>query len=64
MLQELRILDTQENKDDEFIMVTRITNEVTEKTKTIRTAKLELFTLAASMEGGNKASVVEGVANL
>ncbi|KAI9271708.1 hypothetical protein BDA99DRAFT_433479 [Phascolomyces articulosus] len=50
--------------DDEFIKVTRIINEVAEKTKTIRTAKLELLTLAASMEGGNKASVVEGVANL
>lgn len=68
MLQELKILDTQENEelfnDDEFIKVTRIINEVAEKTKTIRTAKLELLTLAASMEGGNKASVVEGVANL
>ncbi|CAO3698168.1 unnamed protein product [Rhizopus stolonifer] len=68
ILQELKILDTQENEelfnDDEFIKVTRIINEVAEKTKTIRTAKLELVTLAASMEGGNKASVVEGVANL
>ncbi|KAL0087505.1 hypothetical protein J3Q64DRAFT_1638767 [Phycomyces blakesleeanus] len=68
MLQELKILDTQENKelfnDDEFIKVTRIINEVAEKTKTIRTAKLELLTLAASMEGGNKGSVVKGVANL
>ncbi|KAI9262268.1 hypothetical protein BDA99DRAFT_510744 [Phascolomyces articulosus] len=45
-------------------IVTRIINEVAEKTKTIRTAKLELLTLAASMEGGNKANVVEGVANL
>ncbi|KAL0080223.1 hypothetical protein F4703DRAFT_1796558 [Phycomyces blakesleeanus] len=68
MLQELKILDTQENKelfnDDEFIKVTRIINEVAEKTKTIRMAKLELLTLAASMEGGNKGSVVKGVANL
>ena len=68
MLQELNMLDTQENEelfnDDEFIMVTRIINEVAEKTKTIRTAKLELLTLAASMEGGHKGSVVEGVANL
>ncbi|CAO3629898.1 unnamed protein product [Mucor hiemalis] len=68
MLQELKILDTQENEeafnDDEFIKVTRIINEVAEKAKTIRTAKLELLTLAASMESGNKASVVEGVANL
>jgi len=63
MLQELKILDTQEKEelfnDDEFIKVTRIINEVAEKTKTNRTAKLELLTLAASMEGGNKASVVE-----
>ncbi|KAI7889048.1 uncharacterized protein EV154DRAFT_483462 [Mucor mucedo] len=68
MLQELRILDTQGSEelfnDDEFIKVTRIINEVAEKTKIIRTAKLELLPLAASMEGGNKASVVEGVANL
>lgn len=68
MLQELKILDTQENEelfnDDEFINVTRIIIEVVEKTKTSRMAKLELLTLAASMEGGNKASVVEGVANL
>ncbi|KAG2214883.1 hypothetical protein INT45_009576 [Circinella minor] len=68
MLQELKILNTQEDEelfsDEEFIKVTRIINEVTEKRKTIRTAKLELLTLAASMEIGNKASVVEGVANL
>ncbi|KAI7855098.1 hypothetical protein BDC45DRAFT_568445 [Circinella umbellata] len=61
ILQELKILDTQENKelfnDDEFIKVTRIINNVAEKTKTIRTAKLELLTLAASMEGCNKASL-------
>ncbi|RCH81573.1 hypothetical protein CU098_002751 [Rhizopus stolonifer] len=65
---KLKILDTQENEelfnDDEFINVTRIIIEVVEKTKTSRMAKLELLTLAASMEGGNKASVVEGVANL
>ena len=65
---DLKIRNTQEDEelfnDDEFIKVTRIINEVPGKRKIIRTAKLELLTLTASMKDGNKASVVEGVSNL
>ncbi|KAI7846524.1 hypothetical protein BDC45DRAFT_529201 [Circinella umbellata] len=68
MLQEIKIVNTQEDEelfnDEEFMKVTRIINEVTEKTKTTKTARLELLTLAASMEISNKASVIEGVSNL
>ncbi|KAI8334943.1 hypothetical protein BC941DRAFT_356068 [Chlamydoabsidia padenii] len=49
--------------DDEFMTITRTIYDVDAKTKSIREAKLDLLTLSARMTG-NKASVVEGIANL
>jgi hypothetical protein len=56
---------TEDNQltDDEFMTITRTIYEVAAKTKSIREAKLDLLSLSARMTG-NKAGVVEGIANL
>ncbi|KAG1533259.1 hypothetical protein G6F51_012711 [Rhizopus arrhizus] len=56
---------TEDNQltDDEFMTITRTIYGVDAKTKSIREAKLDLLSLSARMTG-NKAGVVEGIANL
>lgn len=58
--------DSTENNrltDDEFMIITRTMYGIDAKTKSIREAKLDLLSLSAGMTG-NKAGVVEGIANL
>ncbi|KAG2228683.1 hypothetical protein INT48_005376 [Thamnidium elegans] len=58
--------DSTENNrltDDEFMIITRTIYAIDAKTKSIREAKLDLLSLSARMTG-NKAGVVEGIANL
>lgn len=49
--------------DDEFMIITRTIYGIDAKTKSVREAKLDLLSLSARMTG-NKAGVVEGIANL
>jgi hypothetical protein len=57
------LMETSGSTDDKFMAIMRTIYGIDAKTKSIREARLDLLSLSARMTG-NKANVIEGIANL